>query len=412
MTPRLPPPDLGRLEREVHERLARESASIAPPTAPLPAQSDLARRAAAHLRTLAPLLPPVEHEAVVHAVVARTTGLGPLEVLLADPAVREVLVNGGRDVWVERAGRLERTGVTLAAGEAERLLERILAPLGRRADRTSPVVDARLADGSRVHAVVPPVAVDGTCLAIRRFGTTPHPLGAFAGPEVVALLEWMVAAGWNVLVSGATSSGKTTLVNALAGALPAELRVVTIEDAAELRLPGEHVVRLEARPPTAEGVGGIDVRGLLRAALRLRPDRIVVGEVRGPEALDLLTALNTGHDGSLSTCHANSADDAVHRVEALALQAGGALPLDALRLHVQSALDAVVHVARLPDGRRRVVSVAELRPAAGGIVSHPRTRVLAHVDAVLALPARPPRTPGAPDAPLGAPAGAGERSPR
>jgi len=379
-------PELQAIELAVHEQLVTEVAA---------APVDVATRVESLVRRRAPLLRPVDHEAVVRAVLARTTGLGPLQPLLLDPSVQEVLVNAGRDVWVERSGRLERVG-SLHPGEAERLLERILAPLGLRADRTSPLVDARLPDGSRVHAVVAPVAVDGTCLAIRRFATRPLPLSSFADPPVARLLEWMVAAGWNVLVSGATSSGKTTLVNALAAHLPPGLRVVTIEDAAELRLPGDHVVRLEARPPTADGVGGVSTRQLVRAALRLRPDRLLVGEVRGPEALDLLTALNTGHDGSLSTCHANSAEDALHRVEALALQAGGTLPLEAMRLQVQSALDGVVHVARLPGGGRRVVEVAEVVPAADGSVPVPRLRPLVRAGAVCAAPSRRPRALGAP----------------
>jgi pilus assembly protein CpaF len=377
--------ELGELEQAVHRLLVSDSAGR-----PV---GDLTERTRRHLATLAPLLPAADRDTVERAVLARTTGLGPLEPLLADPTVREVLVNGGREVWVERAGALEHAG-RLPPGEVDRLLERILAPLGRRADRTSPVVDARLADGSRVHAVVPPVAVDGTCLAIRRFGSVALPLSAFAGPEVVGLLRWMVDAGWNLLVSGATSSGKTTLVNALAASLAPGLRVVTIEDAAELRLPGDHVVRLEARPASAEGLGGVAVRSLVRAALRLRPDRIVLGEVRGPEALDLLTALNTGHDGSLSTCHANSAADALQRLESLALQADGTLPLEALRLHVHSAVDAVVHVARQPGGGRRVQEVTEVVPSGDGAVPLPRVRRLAGTQGVEAAPHRPARTPG------------------
>ena len=240
-------------------------------------------------------------------VVARVEGLGPLEPLLADPDVTEVMVNAGRDVWVERSGRLEPAGVALADGQADQLIERIVAPLGLRIDRTAPIVDARLGDGSRVHAVVAPLAIDGTCLCIRRFAARAWPLAAFASDEVVALLGWAVEARCNVVVSGATSSGKTSLLNALAGAVPRRERIITIEDAAELRLPGDHVVRLESRPATAEGVGAVTTRQLLRAALRMRPDRLVVGEVRGAEALDMVQALNTGHDGSLATCHANSA---------------------------------------------------------------------------------------------------------
>jgi pilus assembly protein CpaF len=252
--------------------------------------------------------------------------------------------------------------MVLAPGQADQLVERIVAPLGLRIDRTAPVVDARLPDGSRVHAVVAPLAVDGTCVCIRRFAARAWPLGAFATDEVVALLSWAVEARCNVVVSGATSSGKTSLLNALAGMVPRRERIITIEDAAELRLPGEHVVRLESRPATAEGIGAVATRQLLRAALRMRPDRLVVGEVRGAEALDMVQALNTGHDGSLATCHANSAVDALRRVESMVLEGAPALPLVAVREYVHSSIDLVVHTARAGGGRRRVVEVAEVQP--------------------------------------------------
>ncbi|HSL56879.1 MAG TPA: CpaF family protein [Acidimicrobiales bacterium] len=337
------------------------------------------------VRAERPLLPADVVEAIVAAVVARTGGLGPLDPLLADPSVSEIMVNGPGPVWVERSGRVTATDVRLDEAAIRRLVERIVAPLGLRVDRRSPMVDARLPDGSRVNAVLPPLAVDGTCLTIRRFAARPVPLAAFAGPDVVALLEQAVHERRNVVVSGGTGAGKTTLLNALAGRIPAHERIVTIEDAAELRLPGDHVVRLESRPANADGVGAVVVRDLVRNALRMRPDRIVVGEVRGGEALDMVQAMNTGHEGSLSTCHANGPDDALRRLETLALLAGLDLPLAAVREQLGAAIDVVVQVARQPDGARRVVAVAEPDRAGG------RCLPVADRSAVVATWHRPPR---------------------
>jgi pilus assembly protein CpaF len=307
-----------------------------------------------------------DRDELCERVLRLATGLGPLEPLLADPAVDEVMVNGAGSVWVERHGRLEAAGVAFA-GEADLMhaIERILAPLGRRVDEASPLCDARLADGSRVNVVIPPLALSGPCLTIRRFrrhgfsmadlvenGTLPGELSEF--------LERCVQARASILVSGGTGSGKTTTLSALSGALPEGERIVTIEDAAELRLRQPHVVRLEARPPNLEGRGEVTIRQLVRNALRMRPDRIVVGEVRGGEALDMLLALNTGHEGSLTTVHANSPPDALRRVETLALMAGVGLPHAAVREQLASALQLVVHQARGRDGRRRIESVAEV----------------------------------------------------
>jgi pilus assembly protein CpaF len=353
--------------------------------------ADLPTAALRHARALAPLLPPAAIDAIVQSALARAQGLGPLDALLADPGVTEVMVNAGREVWVERAGALLRAPLALRPGEAEQLLERIIAPLGLRCDRTVPVVDARLADGSRVHAVVAPVAVDGTCLTIRRFGVRAVPLAAFAPPGVVELLAAAVRQRNNVLVSGPTSSGKTTLLNALASLVDPHERVVTIEDAAELRLPGDHVVRLEARPGTADTVGEVTIRQLVRAALRMRPDRLVIGEVRGAEALDMVQALSTGHDGSFATCHANSALDALRRVEAMVLQGEHGLPLAAVREQVHAALDLVVHVARGPAGARQVAEVVEVVPEPG---DGPRVRSLAASGLVVAAPERSRRPSG------------------
>ena len=340
-------------------------------------------------REESPLLDDGALASVVERVEARVGGLGPLEPLLADPAVTEVMVNGPDRVWVERRGRLERVPLRLDEATITHLIERVVGPLGLRVDRSAPLVDARLPDGSRVNAVVPPLAVDGPCLTIRRFGARAVRLTETCPIGVAQLLAWAVRARLNVLVSGGTGAGKTTLLNALAAEIPPGERVVTVEDAAELRLPGEHVVRLEARPANADGAGAVAVRDLVRNALRMRPDRIVVGEVRGPEALDMLQAMNTGHEGSLSTCHANSPVDALRRVETMVLTGTVALPLAAVREQVDAAVDLVVHVARRPDGSRRVTEVAEVVDGAGGSA---RCRRLAGADRLVALPRRPARS--------------------
>lgn len=307
-----------------------------------------------------PLLDVEAVRGVVLRMRARILGVGPIEPLLADPLVTDVLVNGPGRVWVERSGRLAHTRITLDGPAIDLLVERVVSRLGLRADRSAPIVDARLPDGSRVHVVLPPLAVDGPCVTIRRFTAATLPLERFCEPPVVELLVSAVADGRNVVVCGGTGAGKTTLLNALCQHLPAGERVVTVEDAAELRLPGLHVVRLEARPATPDGLPAVTIRDLLRAALRMRPDRLVVGEVRGGEAVDLVQALNTGHDGSLSTCHANSPVDGLRRLETMSLMGGLDLPLGAVREQLASALDLVVQVARDPDGARRVVAVAEV----------------------------------------------------
>jgi pilus assembly protein CpaF len=306
-------------------------------------------------------------EELTARIVRDSVGLGPLEVLLADPAVEEVMVNGPGRVYIERRGLLEETDVCFESEEELRnAIERILAPLGRRVDELSPMVDARLADGSRVNVVIPPLAIDGPALSIRRFGANrPGPdrlveIGTLT-PEQRRMLEEAVASRRSVLVSGGTGSGKTTLLNALSSFIAASERVVTIEDAAELRLQQLHVVRLESRPAGVEGRGEVTIRDLLRNALRMRPDRIVIGEVRGVEALDLLTALNTGHDGALSTVHANSPDDALSRLETLALMAGVGLPHDAIAEQVRRGIDLVVHLQRRADGSRQVTEIAEVK---------------------------------------------------
>jgi pilus assembly protein CpaF len=302
-----------------------------------------------------------------------TVGLGPLEQLLADPAVTEVMVNGADAVYMERGGRIEPTDVRFASEGALRdAIERILAPLGRRVDELSPMADARLADGSRVNVVIPPLSVDGPALSIRRFtAARPGPDELVASGTLTAELRDLLAdavhARRSILISGGTGAGKTTLLNVLSAYIGPGERVITIEDAAELRLRQDHVVRLESRPPSVEGRGEVTIRDLLRNALRMRPDRIVIGEVRGPEALDLVTALNTGHDGALSTLHASSPPDALRRLETLALMAGVGLPHEAIREQVRRGIELVVHLARSPQGERRVVELGEVVRAAGGV---------------------------------------------
>jgi pilus assembly protein CpaF len=312
-------------------------------------------------------------EQVREFILRETIGLGPLEELLADPHVEEVMVNGAEHVYIERGGRIERTDVRFESDRALRdAIERILAPLGRRVDELSPMADARLGDGSRVNVIIPPLAVDGPALSIRRFtAARPDPDELVASGTLTAelreLLAGAVGARRSILISGGTGSGKTTLLNALSSYIDPLERVVTIEDAAELRLRQPHVVRLESRPASVEGRGEVTIRDLLRNALRMRPDRIVIGEVRGSEALDLLTALNTGHDGALSTVHANSPEDALRRIETLALMAGIGLPHEAIREQVRRGIELVVHLAREADGARRAIAVGEVTAVAGGV---------------------------------------------
>ena len=343
-----------------------------------------------------PLLRTDDVAAAVDGVLAHAGGLGPLDAFIDDPAVGEVMVNGDGSVWLERNGCLEVTSMRLSSTDVLAVAERVLAPLGLRADRRHPVADARLPDGSRVHVVVPPVAVDGPCLTIRRFRIRPVPLGEFCPAQVAELLADLVRRRCNLVVSGGTGAGKTTLLNALAASVGPGERVVTIEDTAELRLPGAHVVRLETRVGSRDGDVPVGMGALVRTALRMRPDRIVVGEVRGAEALAMLAAMNTGHEGSLSTLHANSPPDALRRLEAMALDAGSGLSLVAVRQHVAAAVDAVVQVARHPagGGRRQVVAVDEVvpPPSEGGAVLATRPLVVAGV--VVDEPRRWRRPPG------------------
>lgn len=308
---------------------------------------------------MAPLATHDERRQLVRRAIARLDGLDVLAALLDDPGVDEVMVNRSTEVWVDRSGRLERAG-ELPRGAIDTILERVLAPLGRRLDRHTPAVDARLPDGARLCAVVEPVAVDGTSVSIRRHGRRRVPIDSFGAPPLVALLRDITAARANLLVTGATSTGKTTLLAAIVELLPPSERLVVVEDTAELVLDGRHAVRLETRPATVDGVTAVDAAQLVRTALRLRPDRLLVGEFRGSEAVAIVEALNTGHDGSLSTCHANSAVDGLRRLETLVMQSVPTWPLAAIRRQVTRSIDVVVHLARASDGRRRIAEIAEV----------------------------------------------------
>jgi len=301
-------------------------------------------------------------------------GLGPMEPLLRDETITEVMVNGPQQVYIEREGKLELTNVTFQNDEhVMRIIQRIIAPIGRRVDESSPMVDARLADGSRVNAIIPPLSLVGPVITIRKFSATPFTVDDLvrfgtATPEMFEFLEACVKARLNIFVSGGTGSGKTTMLNILSSFIPDDERIVTIEDAAELQLRQEHVVTLESRPSNIEGKGAIPIRELVRNSLRMRPDRIVVGECRSGEALDMLQAMNTGHDGSMSTGHANSPRDMLSRLETMVLMAGMDLPLKAIREQVSSAVDLIVQQNRLKDGSRKIVNITEVQGMEGDVI--------------------------------------------
>ena len=344
---------LSHEEDDLH-RLVVDSSPLGAPPDPERVREIVSRRT--------PLLSPCLQQELTQRVLARLSGLGPLEALLEDPSVNEIMVNGSSGgVWVESEGSLRRVDLDIGDPTLLQLIERIVSPLGLRADRSAPLVDARLPDGSRVNVVMPPVAVDGPYLSIRRFRARRMKVSDFASRSTAELLSWMVRARANILLSGGTGAGKTTFLNTLAGEIPPEDRIITVEDAAELDLQSDHVVRLEARPRGVEGPSSVTVRDLVRNALRMRPDRILLGEVRSAEAFDLLQAMNTGHDGCMSTCHANGASDALRRLESMAMTSDSGLPLDALREQISSALDFVVHLARESGGRRRVTEIAEVQ---------------------------------------------------
>ena len=316
-----------------------------------------------------------EFKKLVDELMHEVLGLGPLEPLLADPTVNDILVNGHRNVFVERHGVLEKTRTRFRDEKhLLRIIDKIVSRIGRRVDESYPWVDARLEDGSRVNAIIRPCSIDGPSISIRKFSHNPltmerlTEMGALS-PQAARFLQGLVAARMNVLISGGTGSGKTTLLNAMSAAIDPRERIVTIEDAAELRLQQEHVVRLETRPPSPSGTGAVVQRDLVRNALRMRPDRIIVGEVRGAESFDMLQAMNTGHDGSMTTVHANSARDAIGRIEQMVTMVGNDFPMSAIRSQIASGLHFVVQLSRLADGKRRVISVSEITGQEGNVIS-------------------------------------------
>lgn len=370
----LPPEALG-LKRRLHAQLVAESDTARLSRLPRPALAEqVAFLAARLLAEETVVLTGRQRDSLVQAVVYELVGFGPLEPLLEDESVSEVMVNGPSQVYAERYGTLTLTGAAFDDdAHLRRIIERILAPLGRRIDEASPMADGRLPDGSRVNVVLPPLAVHGPVLTIRKFARQPLGIdalvrGGTVTPAVAAFLRAAVLGRLSILVSGGTGSGKTTTLNALSSFIPEGERILTIEDAAELQLQQAHVVTLESRPPNLEGRGEITIRHLVRNALRMRPDRILLGEVRGLEAFDLLQALNTGHDGSLSTIHANSPRDALSRLETMTLLAGTALPLRAVREQIASAVHLVLHQERGRDGSRRVTHLSEVTGMVGDVL--------------------------------------------
>jgi pilus assembly protein CpaF len=313
-----------------------------------------------------PLLNRMERERLIDEVLDETFGFGPLEVLLKDPTISDILVNGPHKIYVERRGKLEKTDVKFRDNEhLLQIIDRIVSKVGRRVDETSPMVDARLPDGSRVNAIIPPLALDGSSVSIRRFGANPLKLEdllnykAFT-PEMAMLMEACIKARLNIVISGGTGCGKTTLLNTLSSFIPHDERIITIEDAAELQLQQEHIVRLETRPPNIEGKGSVTTRDLVRNALRMRPERIIIGECRGAESLDMLQAMNTGHAGSMTTLHANTPRDAQARLETMIMMAGMELPVKAMRQQISSAVDLIIQANRLQGGPRKVTAIVEV----------------------------------------------------
>jgi pilus assembly protein CpaF len=337
-------------------------------------RGELRPLAARFLAAEEPALSPEAREALLTEVLDELLGLGPLERLLREPGVCDILVNGPHDVWVERGGALEPSSVRFRDDDhLLQVIDRVVSRVGRRIDEASPMVDARLPDGSRINAIIPPLSLRGPALSVRRFPAVPLTverlleLNALA-PEMAHVMDAAVRARLNVLVSGGTGSGKTTLLNVLSRSIPDHERVITIEDAAELRLQQRHVLPLETRPPNTEGKGAVSMRDLVRNALRMRPDRIVVGECRGPEALDMLQAMNSGHEGSLTTLHANSPRDALTRLETMLLMAGFDVPIKALRRQITAAVDLIVQAERLAGGARKVTSMTEVVGMEGDVI--------------------------------------------
>lgn len=368
--------EFNRIKRELHRQLISAIDLSAVGTFREDQLRPELRRAAERLcQERRELLNQDEREQLVSQLLDEALGLGPLEPLMSDPTVSDVLVNGPKTVYVERFGRLEKVDLQFE-DEAHllRIIQRIVGRVGRRVDETAPMVDARLADGSRVNVIIRPLALDGSVLSIRRFGAQPLRTADLLGKqaatkEVFDFLGACVAARVSMLISGGTGAGKTTLLNVLSSYIPAEERIATIEDSAELQLQQPHVVRLETRPANVEGRGEVTQRDLLRNALRMRPDRIVIGECRGPEALDMLQAMNTGHEGSMTTIHANDTRDATSRLEVMVAMAGFDMPMWGLRRQIASAIHVIVQVSRLPGGARKIVKVSEITGLEGEVLS-------------------------------------------
>jgi pilus assembly protein CpaF len=364
-----------RLKRDLHKRLITSMDLATIGTMNDEELRQEVRTAAEEMcRLSSDLLSLAERERLVNEVLDETFGLGPLEPLMKDPMITDILINGPKMVFIERHGRLERSNVVFNDDRhLLQIVQRIVGRVGRRVDETSPMVDARLPDGSRVNAIIPPLALDGSLVSIRRFGARPLLIKDLtekgALPEdVVQFLGACVRARVNLVISGGTGSGKTTLLNALSAFIPNDERVATIEDAAELRLQQPHLARMETRPPNVEGSGAVTTRDLVRNALRMRPDRIIIGECRGPEALDMLQAMNTGHDGSLTTIHANDTRDALSRLEMMVGMAGFDVPLWIIRRQICSAIQIVIHLARLTGGARKVARISEITGMEGEVI--------------------------------------------
>jgi pilus assembly protein CpaF len=367
-------PDLLQAKARIHSQLVTLSSS-----SDLGAREEVRARitnlAETYVRTSSVAITQIDFDALVDSLVDDVLGLGPLEALLEDPEISEIMINNPGQVYVERRGRLGISEVVFESDRQLRLvIDRVVSSVGRRVDESSPMCDARLTDGSRVNVVIPPLAVKGACMSIRKFRIeklTGPELVEFrsCSPDMLKFLEASVRARLNILVSGGTSSGKTTLLNVLSGFIPDGERIVTIEDAVELQLQRDHVITLESRPPNVEGTGEVPIRALLRNSLRMRPDRIIVGECRGGEALDMLQAMNTGHEGSMSTVHANTATDAISRLETMVLMGGAELPARAIQKQI-TAVDLIVQAQRLRGGARRIVSITELTGIQSGDVTH------------------------------------------
>jgi pilus assembly protein CpaF len=373
-------PCLPDLEDELHRKLSDElEADAGARGEDVPGRAELRRRVERLVDRQPNILTQAQQTALVTAVVDRVVGLGPLEPLLADPSIAEIMVNDFRNVYIERDGRLERTGVTFRdEAHLQHVIDRIVAPIGRRVDESSPLVDARLPDGSRVNVILPPLALQGPTLTIRKFAREPFTLKRLVElgtltPAMAGYLAQAVRRRMSLIVSGGTGAGKTSTLNALGMCIADGERIITIEDAAELRLQHSHLIALESRPPNLEGRGEVPIRTLVRNALRMRPDRIIVGEVRGAEAFDMLQAMNTGHRGSLTTLHANSPLDALIRLESMVLMAGFELPVSAIRRMIAGAVEGIVQQDRRPDGRRVISAITELaRGEAGELHLRPR----------------------------------------